>query len=154
MLWRTFHPIHKGWNERWAGKAAFSGCNGHGYRQGAIDGRMLLGHRVAWALHYGCWPSAHIDHINGDRSDNRIANLREASAAENNRNMRKFSSNASGVTGVNYHKRDRRFRAFISIKNKSVHLGNFASLEAASEARRNAEQQMGFTARHGRDTPS
>jgi hypothetical protein len=152
MIWKTFHPIHKGWNERWSGKPAFAGLNNHGYKQGAVDRRMLIGHRVAWAIVHGEWPDGHIDHINGDRADNRISNLRIATPVENNRNMRKFVSNSSGVTGVNYHKRDKRYRAFISIEDRSVHLGNFLTIEEAIAARQAAERDLQFTPRHGRDT--
>jgi hypothetical protein len=152
LTWKEFHPIHKGWNERWAGKPAFAGCNGNGYRQGAIDGQMLLGHRVAWAIHYGRWPSQALDHINGNRAENRLDNLREVTPTENNRNMKKFVSNTSGATGVSYHKRDKRYRAFVSAGDKSVHLGNYLTFDEARAAREAAEREMGFTERHGRST--
>ena len=66
------------WNNRHAGKDAFTSVDGRGRLQGRIWAATYRAHRVAWALHYGEWPLMEIDHINGDHTDNRIANLRDS----------------------------------------------------------------------------
>jgi hypothetical protein len=81
-LFRTDHS-HRGWNTRWAGKEAFTASNPKGYRQADVLGFHTCAHRVAWAVHFGEWPTDTIDHINGVTNDNRIANLRVCSASEN-----------------------------------------------------------------------
>lgn len=60
----------------------------NGYVMIRIGGKLRLGHRLAWFLHYGQWPSTHIDHINGNRADNRLANLRDVPHAANMRNRK------------------------------------------------------------------
>lgn len=74
--------------------------NNIGYRQVAIDGRIYSVHRVAWSLYHGSDPEGEVDHINGNRSDNRKENLRLATSAENNQNRRLSSRNKTGVKGV------------------------------------------------------
>lgn len=76
-----------------------------GYRRVAFDSVRFLAHRVAWLHVYGEWPVDMIDHINGDKSDNRIANLRQATASLNAQNKRKAQKNcASGLIGAHKHK--------------------------------------------------
>lgn len=74
--------------------------NNIGYRQVALCGRIYSVHRIAWALYYGEHPNGEIDHINGNRSDNRLCNLRLATSSQNNQNRRLSSRNKSGVKGV------------------------------------------------------
>lgn len=61
--------------------------NNDRYARVQLKGKNMLAHRVAWALHYGTWPSDQIDHINGDMFDNRISNLRCVTAYQNMRNL-------------------------------------------------------------------
>jgi len=104
-----------------------------GYRQLNIDGAQYPAHRVAWLIYYGNWPSLPIDHINRDKADNRIANLREATNAENKRNCHpKLGS--SKYKGVSTRKRGRltRYRARIRAGGQQIELGCFATeIEAA-----------------------
>ena len=67
------------WNSRFAGKPAFQTDFSQGYKCGEFNGQTLLAHRVVWAIHYGQWPKGVIDHINHNRADNRISNLRDVS---------------------------------------------------------------------------
>ena len=98
-----------------------------------IDGKLYLAHRLAWLWTTGNWPKAHIDHINGDSSDNRIANLRDVPQEVNMQNRRKPAKhNASGLLGV--YARDGRWRAEVRIKGKSVNLGRFDTKEEAHAA--------------------
>jgi hypothetical protein len=74
----------------------------NGYMNISVKGERLMVHRVVWAWCYGAWPAGQVDHINHVRSDNRIVNLRDVSASENQRNASKRSGNLSGVVGVSF----------------------------------------------------
>jgi hypothetical protein len=137
------------WNAKFAGKPALRSVHSAGYLHGSIFNRMFFAHRVCWALHEGQWPRQQIDHINGRRSDNRRSNLRDATPAENSRNMAKRRRNRSGVTGVHAGQRG-RWRAQITDKGRTVCLGEYDTLEAAAEARRAAERALGYHPNHGR----
>jgi hypothetical protein len=106
-----------------------------GYFVISIDGAQYRAHRIAWLYVNGAWPTNLIDHINGVSDDNRIANLREATDAENNQNRRRAKARgASGYIGVSWHNRGRRWVANIAINGEQIYLGLFDTEEAASEA--------------------
>jgi HNH endonuclease len=92
------------WNARFADKEALTANSGNGYLVGVIFGRALSAHRAAWALMYGEWPQAFVDHRDGNGCNNKASNLRAAVCAENNRNRRSAPKNTSGVYGVYRHK--------------------------------------------------
>lgn len=95
-------------------------------------GSRYAAHRLAWFYVYGRWPADLIDHINGERGDNRIANLREADVVLNGQNQRKGRRGSStGVLGVCVQKN--RFRAQINIGGKNTYLGVYKTVEEASE---------------------
>lgn len=122
------------WNTRYAGKQGFTADIG-GYRYGAVLGVNLYAHRVAWALHYGDWPSDEIDHINGDKSDNSAENLREASHSENMRNRGAQANNsAGGLKGVTFDKRKGKWMSQIRLDRKTYFLGYFLSKDEAHRA--------------------
>jgi hypothetical protein len=139
----------KNWNSRYAGKEAFTSVQNCGYVQGGILGRGYLAHRVAWLLVTGAWPKNQIDHINGDRTDNRIANLREVSNAENARNMSISSRNKSGVPGVFWDTKRGKWVANIGENSRTRHLGSFDDFNLAVEAREKAMTAKGFHPNHG-----
>lgn len=89
-------------------------------------------HRVAWFLQNRVWPTQ-IDHINKDKSDNRLANLRDATHSINQHN-REMPLPSSGLVGACYRKNKNKWSASIRLNNKSVFLGNFDSPEEASFA--------------------
>lgn len=122
------------WNNHYAGKEAFTPTNSTNYHTGAIWGKMLLAHRVAWAIHYGQWPDQFLDHINGVRTDNRICNLREATQAENRCNAVVGSNSASGVKGVRWDARESKWQARVTVSRKQKHLGYFDNIEDAAAA--------------------
>lgn len=154
LFW-LWHPEKRGsFNSRFAGEEAFTASDGRGYRVGLIDGQTHRAHRVVWALYFGRPPEGQIDHINGDRSDNRIENLREVTALENSRNRAIQNNNSSNHSGVHWSNRYHKWIARISIKGERKHLGVFDSLEAALAARRQAEIELGFHANHGRKQDS
>lgn len=139
----------KSWNTRFVGKEAVTSINKHGYNHGQIFARNYSAHRVAWAMHYGAWPDGQIDHINHDKLDNRINNLRVVTNKENNRNRGRATNNTSGHTGVSWHKRDQKWLASIVVDDKKKNLGRFDSKDDAIAARANASRLLGFHQNHG-----
>jgi len=114
-----------------AKSGAVSGCdNGYGYLRISHKKKSYYAHRLAWFFVYGETPTLQIDHINGIKSDNRIANLRLATNAENAWNKHNAQLNStSNVIGVSWHKKAKKWQAFF--KNK--YLGLFDSIEKAKE---------------------
>lgn len=137
----------KTFNSRFAGKPAFTTME-RGYQQGRIDGRLLYAHRVIWKLMTGDEPDD-VDHINGDRSDNRWANLRNVSRTENMRNRRLSDANTSGVFGVSKTYWG-AWQAKIGNQNRTVTIGSFRTKQEAVIARKSAEMQLGYHKNHGR----
>jgi hypothetical protein len=138
------------WNTRFANKEALACDSGHGYLVGVIQGSPFYAHRVAWAIHYGAWPKREIDHINGDRSDNRIKNLRDVSRSLNGKNVKMYTRNTSGHTGVSWDQVNKKWRVQIVIDGKDRCLGRFESVEDAIAVRKAAEVKHGYTERHGK----
>lgn len=138
------------WNTRQAGRAAGS-PDGEGYLSISLLDRKYLAHRIAWTIHYGEWPTGHIDHINHDRLDNRISNLRCVSLSQNNKNRTKQRNNSSGHTGIRWEPDRKVWLARISCGNRrTINLGRFSTLEQAIEARESAARQLGFHENHGK----
>lgn len=128
-------------NGRW-GKAGdlCGGLDAKGYRALALHGRQYKAHRVAWALHHGVWPTGLIDHIDHNRSNNAILNLRDATQAINSQNLsRAQTRNRSGLLGVYPHRK--RWGARIMANGKRMFLGTFDSPDAAHVAYLVAKRQ-------------
>ena len=114
----------------WRRSGKRAGGNGKaGYRAVRVDGTLLQEHRVIFAMAHGHWPDAQIDHINCDPSDNRVANLREATPHQNSMNTRAHRDNKSGFKGVTAV--GGVYRASIMVKGKTIKLGVFATPEDA-----------------------
>lgn len=139
------------WNARFAGKEAFFCQRKDGYLQGRIGGRNYLAHRVIWALVHGAWPQE-VDHINGNRSDNRIVNLRAVTSLENKRNMAMKHDSRGPCSGVNWVERRQKWRAVISVEGSTKYLGVFADKNDAMRARAAAEMKYGFHPNHSRQS--
>lgn len=105
---------------------------GNGYLSIKIFGNPYQAHRVAWLHEHGEWPSGNIDHINGIRHDNRLSNLREATAAENSQNLKLKLTNKSGFTGVFSY--GDKWRAQIKFKGVKTDLGIHVTPESAYAA--------------------
>lgn len=106
-----------------------------GYARVHFHGTRFLAHRLAWFFVYGAWPSGEIDHINGVKSDNRVANLRDVSSTTNKQNQRKaLKNNRTGYLGVFFQKANGLYCAQIKVNHKSRHLGYFKDPETASAA--------------------
>jgi hypothetical protein len=113
----------------------------NGYVHIMINGRFYKGHRLAWLYMTGEWPAEQIDHVNGERSDNRWSNLRHCSASQNSFNRKKYRNNSTSVTGVYWHKRSQRWTASIDVSRKRISLGYFDSIDDAGRSRREAERK-------------
>ncbi len=149
LTWRRRQEASASWNSKLAGKPAFANPS-DGYLVGRFGGKNYKSHRVAWAVFHGHWPKGQIDHINGDRSDNRIANLRHVTNAENAKNQKKRSTNRTGEPCVNWFARDSKWWVKITVDGRQKHIGYFDTFEAAVSARDAAWQEYGFHENHGR----
>ena len=119
-----------------------------GYVQIMIDWKKYYVHRLAWLYMCGEWPNQ-IDHINHDRGDNRFCNLRNVALEDNQKNLSRNTRNKSGVTGVYWAKRNRKWVAQISSNNKTFYLGEFADINAAILTRMVANHAYNFHENHG-----
>ena len=142
--------ISKSFNTRFSGKPALDCLDRKtGYLCGNIFARRHQAHRVLWALVFGEWPPFDIDHINGNRADNRIVNLRAVTRSGNCKNMKKAKNNTSGYTGVYWASDRGKWRAEIASDGVKVKLGAFFTLEEAIAAREKAAIELGFHENHG-----
>ena len=149
LHWRDNPDFPAMWRTRYSGRAAFTCVNHNGYRMGRVDSRAFLAHRVIWAMYHGEWPQGEIDHLDHDRLNNRIANLRIVDHRENHRNTSLRRNSASGVLGVSWFKAGAKWSAYIMVDRVKRHLGYFDDKQAAIRARRGAEREYGFHANHG-----
>lgn len=99
-----------------------------GYRQTTLAGKQKKVHHVVWFIHKGVWPE-NLDHINKDKLDNRIENLREG-ASVNNHN-REMPLPRSGLRGAHWDKKKNKYRSSIMIEGKTLSLGYFRCPTAA-----------------------
>lgn len=137
------------WKDRNQGRETFKSQT-NDYLQANFRGTILKAHRVAWLLHYGEWPEGSIDHINGDRTDNRLSNLRVVDHRQNGRNCKVRCDNKTGVTGVSKRNDTGKWSVRIHTGVTYKTLGSFSCLGQAIKARREAEKVYGFHENHGR----
>lgn len=126
FVWR----VDKGRSKK--GKAA-GYIDRRGYRKITIDGAVYAAHRLAWFYVHGEWPGE-LDHINLNKVDNRIDNLREATRTQNYANRPALRISASGVKGVSWHKKTGKWVAQISASHRKYHLGLFETKGEAAKA--------------------
>jgi hypothetical protein len=160
LIWRVRPVSHFGsgsfrdaqstannWNSIWAGQDALR-TNDRGYRWGNLNSQRLYAHRVIWKLTHDSEPEI-IDHVNGNSSDNRPSNLRSVSHTDNCRNQRLSARNRSGIVGVRWLERERRWLATKPGRGTGRFLGHFTSKALAIAARRKAEREAGYHRLHG-----
>lgn len=114
-----------------------------GYLVVSLDSRRYFTHRLALLYMTGELPTLDIDHINGDRADNRWCNLREATNSENMQNQRRgHSDSTSGLLGVSWHKNRSKWRAQITANKQTINLGSFSTPEEAHAAYLKAKEEL------------
>lgn len=156
LTWRArpseHFPSQQGYNvfnTRFAGKAAGS-LTSNGYLQVRINGKLFLVHRIIYKWLHDEEPEQ-IDHKNHIRDGNWQDNLRAATNKINHMNQNRPSNNTSGVMGVSWCKRDKKWVAQIQADGKKINLGGFVDIEDAIRVRQEAEVEHGFHANHGRN---
>lgn len=137
------------------GKYSVGSVNGRGYRYLTLtlNGKRKIVNlsRVVWYKTHGVVPTNFIDHIDGNTDNDRPSNLRDVSCSVNSRNSKKSKSNTSGHVGVDWHKVNSRWTARVCVNGKPKYLGSFKTIEEAIEARKEAQDKLGyFTERHGK----
>jgi len=137
LRWKVSRPPVK------AGDAAGT-LHTTGYWQVQFSGRLLKVHRIVYALAHGTDPGElQIDHIDRNKGNNDINNLRLVDNSTNRFNVGPPRNNKLGVKGVYWHKQRSKYQAQIMIRGKQRYLGLFSTLEEAAEARREAEIRFG-----------
>lgn len=114
----------------------------NGYGKIEIDGKNYYTHRLIWLWVHGSWPDGEIDHLDRDRMNNRIENLRVVVGSENQHNHRIRRDNSSGFPGVYWDKHAKKYKAQIMLNNKQIHLGYFTTPEEAFLAYQLAKIEM------------
>lgn len=113
-----------------------------GYREAKVNQVQYKVHRIIFMMMTGHWPDGEIDHKNGNKTDNSWINLRLCTHLENMHNQKMHSDNTSGITGVSWHKRIKKWQASIRHDNRTIHVGYFNSIEEARRARNEKEQTL------------
>jgi len=157
FTWKKVEPVRVGdklYNTKFAGKTAGKIVPQDiklkaGYVEIHVAGSMLRGHRLAWWFHYGEWPTGELNHINHNRSDNRITNLELVDRNTQNKSASLRKDNTSRICGVRLDGGG-KWVADIQANKKRYRLGTFDNLFDAVCARRSAELKFGFSATHGR----
>ncbi|MGB0817788.1 MAG: HNH endonuclease signature motif containing protein [Candidatus Puniceispirillaceae bacterium] len=130
------------------GKEAGSTVPVSGALRVGLFGCDYLVHRIIWKMHYGTEPPM-IDHIDGNPKNNRIENLRKATASINNKNKRRDKRSKTGISGIYFNKNTQNYHARYSVNGKRVHVGYFPTLEEAKKQLNKARKNNGYTERHG-----
>jgi hypothetical protein len=104
--------------------------NKHGYVVFGINQKKMYAHRAIFFMHHGFLPK-NIDHINGNKLDNRIENLREADSSQNGHNTFIRKNNTSGVKNVTWNKALQKWQAKLRAESRIIHLGYFDNIESA-----------------------
>jgi hypothetical protein len=105
----------------------------NGYLQISIDGTLIYAHRLAWFVCYGYFPRV-ADHVNRNRLDNRIANLRDVTPKQNAENSKHYKNNTSGYKGVMWDRRYQKWVAIVNHNGRRVYVGRFVDVYDAHQA--------------------
>lgn len=109
--------------------------NSNGYLRISVDSKRDYAHRMAWLYVYGDYPKFDIDHINGNRSDNRIVNLRDVPHIVNSQNLRSATkTNTIGYMGITWSNYAKAWSSAVTVNGKRIHIGYFKDPEKAHQA--------------------
>lgn len=137
---RSFNSFHSQFANEKAGSLKTK--EGGKYIVINLFGKTTLAHRVIWKMHYGTDPPPILDHIDGDGTNNKIENLREATIHQNGWNSKKSKRNNSGFKGVSFNTEKKKWRAAIHVEGKTRLLGYFNTPEEAGEAYKKASIEL------------
>ena len=143
----------RAFTSRWTGKPVGARTS-LGYLMTSVCGVKILVHRIVWAMQHGAWPNYFVDHINGQKDDNRIINLRDVPQSLNGLGLVKSKKNTSGHTGVTWNRKLGKWAAQVKYRGKNLYLGLYVDIEDAVEARKKANESLGFSGLHGQDNPN
>lgn len=141
--------IGKAWNTANAGNPALTRVNSNGYMGGTLEGKSVLAHRIIWKLMTGK-DADQVDHIDGVRTNNQWANLRDVDVAGNQKNTQLRKSNKTGVPGVMRYKRWSGSEPTYWVRIGAKTLGYFKNYDEAVSVRKAAEIGLGYHKNHGR----
>lgn len=151
--WFATYRSFRTWNSRYANKrAGRETVTGNGYRRRVISifKTRIMEHRLAW-MHMTDDPLPDtIDHINRDATDNRWCNIRASSSSDNQHNKSMHRSNTSGVNGVSWDKKSKKWRAYGTLDSRRYYLGLFDDINEAACAANSFREASGFDFRHGK----
>lgn len=137
LIWNTAPRYHSELLGQRAGTD-----NGVGYRQVQFNRKMHKVSHIVWLIEHGKYPAEDLDHINHDRSDNRLENLRLATKEQNLANSMLRQDNKSGYKGVGWHKQSQKWRARVTHEGKCYFSGCFDKLEDAVAARQKLAKEL------------
>lgn len=137
MFSREWHA--RAWNTKWAGKETFLSPHVGTATKTLLLGECYYAHEMAWVLYTGEWPKGRIHHVNGDKSDNRISNLRDVPKEMRRDTTSRYSGSRSGHVGVHWLRDKMKWAAYIYQDGKPKRLGYFKYLGDAVNARKAAE---------------
>jgi hypothetical protein len=139
----------KVFNSKYAGKEAGSFDSTNEYWKVGINAAVLYAHRIIYKMCYEVEPKT-IDHINCNRLDNRLVNLREATPTQNSQNSRSFGNLSTGLKGSFFHKKSGKYQSMIKYNGKQIYLGLFDTPQGAHESyKRAADKYFGEFANYG-----
>ena len=121
-----------------------------GYRKICFNGSTYGAHRIIWIMVYGSAPQGEIDHVDGDRSNNAIKNLRDVSKSSNQKNAKLRSNNSTGIMGVHKLKIGGSYQVTIAKSGKRSYIGTYRDFFEACCVRKSLELKHGYHANHGR----
>lgn len=130
------------------------GLDADGYWRIKLDYQEIKAHRLAWMYVYGAWPVGELDHINHNKTDNRISNLREVTRSENLQNRPMLKNNQSGYQGVHWEPGRKKWRASVAIAGKQRIIGRFGNRDEAHAAYCAAAAQVHTHNPHALPVPS
>ena len=146
LTWKPRDNVR--WNKRYAGRQAFT-CVSRGYYTGTIFGVNYKAARIIWKMVHGFDPEV-LDHIDGNKTNNVISNLRNVSQSDNTKNRSNYKNNTSGYPGVSWIPRLQKYQVTTGgSKNRKYH-GVYSDLEEAIQIKQQAEKDEKYHKNHGR----